>query len=71
MGIEGERGLYQLALMVLLSAGITAGLVALTLGSIRIAILSLLLPVLAFPLAWSLFALLSGHRTLGVTQVRL
>mmetsp|Transcript_15121 Transcript_15121/g.46137 ORF Transcript_15121/g.46137 Transcript_15121/m.46137 type:complete len:679 (-) Transcript_15121:123-2159(-) len=54
--------------MVLLSAGITAGLVALTLGSIRIAILSLLLPVLAFPLAWSLFALLSGHRTLGVTQ---
>eukprot|EP00967_Tisochrysis_lutea_P109416 scaffold170281_cov29-Tisochrysis_lutea.AAC.4 len=68
--MEEERGLYQLAQMVLLSGIATVTAVTLLLGSIRLAVLLLILPVLAFPLAWLLFAAVFGQRTLGITQVR-
>jgi len=68
LSTEAESALFHLLLMVLLSAAATAILVGGSLGSLSLAVLALLPPVLAFPLAWVLFAALTGRRLLGLMQ---
>jgi hypothetical protein len=70
LGVDGERALFKMVLMIALSAACTAAVVGAAVGSVRLAVLALLAPVLAFPVSWLLYAGLTGQRTLGLAQVR-
>jgi hypothetical protein len=69
LGTASEAMLFRLLLMVLIAAAATGLLVGGSLGSLSLAVLALLAPVLAFPLAWVLFSALTGRRLLGLMQL--
>lgn len=68
LGLEAEKAFLTLARVSLLSAVVTCLVVALGIDSLPVAFLALWAPVLAFPLAWCVYSLLTGDRTLGVMQ---